>query len=104
MGAAISSGGATRSAIVGAPLPAFFLGTRASPVVAVEATLSNDQDHDGKPDGMVDPLVVLLGALVVSPACCVVLLLPPVSGFLLRFGEPPTLVGSDHHVTLDRPG
>ena len=98
----LSTGGVTPSTFVGAPLPAFFLGTYgAGPVV--EATLSNDQDHDGKYDGMADPLGVLLCALVVLAAHFVVLR-PPVSGFLPRFGEPPVSEGSDHHPALERPG
>ena len=66
----LSIGGVTESAAAfGAPL-AFFSET---PSPVVEATLSDDLDHDGKPDGMADPLGVLLGALVVFAtrvSCC----------------------------------
>ena len=105
-GGPLSTGGViTPSAVVGTPPLAFFLGTRAaSPVVVVEATLSDDLDHDGKPDGMADPLGALLGSVVFATRFVLPLLVPPASGFLLKLGEPPVLVGSDHQPALERPG
>ena len=107
----LSTGGPTPSALVGTttPPPASspsFLGTGiASPaVVVVEATLGNDQDHDGNYDGMADPLVVLLLVYGLAVTARLVLLVPPACGFWLRLGEPSMLVGCDHHPPFERPG
>ena len=81
--------------------PSAYLGT--SSYVPIRATLSNDQDHDGKPDGMADPLVVLLCAFVALHPCLVVLV-PLVDGLLLKLRKPSILVGSDYHPALERPG
>jgi hypothetical protein len=72
-------------------------------VGSVRATLSHDQDHDGNYDGIADPLVVLCCALGVLWGYSV-LLVPLVGRLLLRLCEPPILVGSDHHLALERPG
>jgi hypothetical protein len=69
----------------------------------IRATLSNDQDHDGKPDSMVDPLAVLLCASVALHPNFV-LLAPSVGGILLKLCEQPKLVSSDHCLALERPG
>lgn len=94
-----SSTTVTQSTVIGASLAG--LETCSSP--GVEAALSNDQDHDGKPDGMADPLAMLLCAFV-ALLPYVVLALYLVGELLLRFCESSILVGSDYYPALERPG
>lgn len=89
----------TESAALGAP--SAYLGTS---YVPIRATLSNDQDHDGKPDGMADTLVVLLLCAVVALRTCFVVLVLLLDRLLLRLCEPSILLGSDHYPALERPG
>ena len=94
---ALSSAVTDSSSAVGALLA---LSETPSPV---RATLSNDQDHDGKPDGLADSLMVLLCGLVVLRTCFVDGLCL-VGEFLVRLCEPSMLVGFDYHPALERPG
>ena len=90
----------TGSDVVGAAL----VGLEACNSLPLEAALSNDQNHDGKIDGMADPLVVLLvcGFMMLHP--CFVLLISLREGLLLRLREPLILVGSGYYPALERPG
>lgn len=65
--------------------------------------MSNDQDHDGNYDGIVDPLVVL-GASIVLLGDFLVLLVPLVGRSLLRLCESSVLIGSGYYLILERPG
>jgi hypothetical protein len=85
-------------------------GSRRSPWAAAAtahpdgAELSNDQDHDGKPDGVADPLAVL--ALGFMATLGMGLVFSPVVGgrFVSARSEPPRLSSSLWPQVLERPG
>lgn len=68
-----------------------------------EAVLDNDMDHDGNPDGMVDPLVVL-AAMVTVVGYYFALLVPLVGRLLPAPCGPLLLVSSECYLPLARPG